>query len=468
VFDVSSEEIRDGNLPRALVVLATPLAAQGLVRVAEGVVDLFWLGRLSGTAVSGVGLANAFYAILVGLVLFGPPIGTQILVSQRVGDEDTAGAQRTAFNGLVAALGVGVVGGLLAFLFIDPVIGFLAEFQTTAGGLNAETAAIQYLEILFPVIAVVVLSDTLEFVFLAHGDSKTTLLMNIVPVTVNLTLDPLLIFGVGPVPALGVQGAALASVGGWVAGLLFGLAMVATARGDGLFSRREAVVDVTTLRAIADTGVPVAAQQTARQVARFVMVVIVFIAGGGAGVAAYYLGSRVAGISFVPAGGLKDALQSVVGQNIGAGNADRADRATRIGFVIAVGVLTVAGAAQLLVPGAIVDLLGPTFDAETRRLSARYLRLLAYSYPAIGAAYMIEGGFNGLGRTRVGFVSTVFQFYLARLPIAIGGVYLLGMDATAVFWAVTLSNVAAAGWLGAYYLYSVSDGAFDRAVAATE
>ncbi|MFC7176471.1 MATE family efflux transporter [Halosegnis marinus] len=289
---------------------------------------------------------------------------------------------------------------MLAFLFIDPVVGFLAGLESGGGGVNVEESATTYLRVIFLGLSLAVVSDVLEMVYIGHGDSKTSLYMNVVPVLVNVTLDPLLIFGYGPFPRLEVQGAALATVTSWGAGLLFGLVVLRTSRGTGLFSRAQARLDRATMRDLLDTGAPIAGQNLARQVARFAMVVVAFLAGGGAGVAAYYLGARVAGVSFVPAGGLKNALQSVVGQNIGAERADRADRATRVAFAIAVGLLTVVGVVQLLVPGAVVDLLAPTLDGTARGFAVDYLTILAYGYPAIGAAYMLEGGSTAPGARR--------------------------------------------------------------------
>lgn len=460
MLDVSRDEITEGNLPRALVFLAMPLVAQSFVRVGEAVIDLFWLGRLSGEAVAGVGLAESFYILALSVILFAPMVGTQILVSQRVGADDYDGAQRTAFNGIALGGALGVVGGVAAFLLIDPVVGFLTGLETTGSSAGVERVATQFLQVIFLGVGLAVVSDVLEMVYIAHGDSKTSLYMNVLPVLVNVTLDPLLIFGVGPFPRLEIYGAALATVVSWGVGLAFGVAMLRTSRGDGLFSRAQATVDSGVVRELLDLGLPVAGQHFARQAARFTMVVVAFIAGGGAGVAAYYVGARIAGVSFVPAGGLKQALQSVVGQNTGAEHPDRADRATRVAFLLAVGFLVVVGALQWLFPGAIVDVIAPTLSGDARAFAVQYLVILAYGYPAIGAAYMFEGGFNGVGRTKVPFVSTVIQFYAVRLPIGIAGAFFLGFGVQAVFWAVTISNVVIAVGLGAYYQYSVMNSLF--------
>lgn len=467
MLEVSSEEITEGNLSRAMLLLATPLVAQGFVRVGEAVVDLFWLGRLSGDAVAGVGLAMPVYTLVIALVFFAPMVGTQVIVSQRVGAEDETRARRAAFNGIAVAGGLALVGGGLGYVAAGPAIEWLASMDPSAdGGVAIQDTAITYLRVLLMGLSLAAVSDVLENVYISHGDSKTSLYMNVIPVVVNVTLDPFLIFGVGPFPQLGVQGAALATVASWTAGLAFGVGLLALGRREGLFSWATATLHVGDVTELLDVGLPTAGQHLARQSARFAVIVVVFMAGGGAGVAAYYVGARVAAVAFVPAGGFKQAVQSVVAQNLGAKKAMRADRATWLATGMAVVVLTFVGVIQWLVPGSIVTLLAPELDAEVAALTVDYLTILAYGYPAIGAAYLLEAGFNGARRTRVSFVATLLQFYAVRLPVAVGGALLFGFGVRAVFWAVTISNVAMACGLAAYYRYSVSDGMLDRAVTA--
>jgi putative MATE family efflux protein len=467
MLDVSSEEITEGNLTRSMLLLAAPLVAQGFVRVIEQVVDLFWLGRLSGDAVAGVGLAMPVYALVVALVLFVPTVGTQVVVSQRVGNESGDAARRAAFNGVLLAGGIALVSGAVGYVVAEPAIAFLASNDPSVQtGIELQDTATAYLRILLLGLSLAAVSDVIENVYIANGDSKTSLYMNLLTVLVIVVLDPLLIFGVGPFPRLEVQGAAIATVVGWAAGLALGAGLVLARRRPGLFSRATARVDVGDAREILDVGGPTGGQQFVRQAARFAMVVVVFLAGGGAGVAAYYVGARAATVAFVPAINFQQAVQSVVGQNLGADKPARADRATWTATGIAVAVLTVLGGVQLLVPGAIVDVLAPELEGVAAAFTVDYLTILAYGYPAIGAAYLLEAGFNGARRTRVSFVATLLQFYAVRLPIAGAGALYLGYGVHAVFWAVTISNVVIAVGLAAYYRYSVSGGMLDRAVDA--
>ena len=474
MFRVDSEDITEGPLPRALVVLALPLLVQNFVQVANQVVDLFFLGRLSEAAVAGVSLAFPAVVLLFALTVYTPFVGTQVLVSQRVGAGDEAGTVSALGAGLLVAGGGGVLLGAVAFLAAPALADLLVALQP-AGERTAAVRgfAVDYLRVIAAGLVAVTLADTVEAAFIGWGDSRAALYINLATVGVNVVLDPLLIFGMGPFPRLEVLGAGIALVAGAFAGLLTGVALASAGRVEGYrlgaAVRSALAFEADEFRDLLNVGTPTAVQQAARQLVNVLMVVVVFAAGGAAGLAAYFVGARVAGVSFVPATGLQQAAQSIVGQNLGAGATERARRVTWLGAAVAVGGLAVVGTLQWLFPAEIVGLLVPELDGRAFEFSVTYLRILAYGYPAIGAAYLLEGGFNGARRTRTSLAATLVQFWVVRLPVAGAGAFLLGAGVEAVFWAVTVSNVLVAVGLGIYYRHAVAGGMLERAAGeATE
>lgn len=462
MLSVSSEEITEGNLLRSLVVLSLPLVAQNFVLIAQQVIDIVFLGRFSADAVAAVGLATPVVGLLY-VVTYAPYVGTQVAVSRRIGADDETGARRGLFNGLLLTAVACVVGGSVFFVAVRPLLEVMTAVRPTARGEFVDLGA-QYVSMLALGLPAIGLANTVEDGgFVAWGDSPAALFMNLVALVGNVVLDAILIFGLGPAPRLGVRGAALATVLGSLAGLLFGLALIVRGRNGGMLSRAASSIEAADVREIVDLGWPISAQNGVRQLIRLPVFLLVFVAGGGAALAAYIVGARVATIAFVPPQGLQQAAQSVIGQNLGAGNQHRAVRTTYLAVGVAASVLTVVGAAQLLVPEALATAFAPTLSPEGFAFAVEYLAILAYGYPALGAIYTFEAGFNAAGRSRVSFVSTLLQYGGVRLPIAAVGVLSLSVGVTAVFWAVTVSNVAAALWLGGYYRYAVDDGMMARA-----
>ncbi|MFB6111293.1 MAG: MATE family efflux transporter [Halobacteriaceae archaeon] len=454
MLDVSSEDITEGPLLQTLVALAAPLLVQNLVQVAQQVVDLFWVGRLGESQVAGVGFTFPVVG-LITIALVGVFVGTQVVVSQRVGGDDEAGARRAAVQGVL----LGVVSGLLLAGLVAWLAGPLVR-TLTLGQLSAEVAgyAASYLAIWGFALVPAGVSDALEAGFVGWGDSRASLYINVTAVLGNIVLDPILIFGLWGAPALGVQGAALATVLGYVGGALLAVGLAAVGSRSFTLTRAAVQFDAQDAREVIDIGMPSAGEHAASQSVRVIIIALVAIVGAGPALAAYAIGARVASVAFIPATGLQQAAQSVVGQNLGAGNTARADRTTWYGAALAGGVLAAVGLLQWVVPGPLARLFVPEIGAAALELAKTYLQILAIGYPAIGATYLLLAGFNGAGETRTSFLIRTLQYWAVRLPIAaVGGVW-LGLGVVAIFWAVTLSNVLAAVGAGAYYWYRTEDG----------
>jgi putative MATE family efflux protein len=472
MLDVSSEEITEGNLVRAMLVLAAPLLVQNFVRVFQQIADLFWIGRYTSDAVAGVALAIPLTSLLMMAATVPAYVGTQVLVSQRVGG-GTGDPERALATGLGVSALLGVVLGAAGYLAAGPLVDLVTAVRPTAETAGAVTAAaVGYLQVTALGLILISLVDTVEAAFIGWGDSRASLYLNVVAVAVNVVLDPFFIFGIGGLPEMGAAGAALATVIG--VGVALGLAalLVARDRVEGMFDRAAFHRDVAEYSELLDVGLPSAAQQATRQVIRIAVYVVVFAAGGAAGLAAFLVGARVASVAYIPALGLQQSAQSVVGQNLGAARPDRAGRAVYAGAAIAAVGIGLFGVVQWLIPDAITAVLAPELGPAAVELSIDYLRILAYGYPALGAVYLFEGGFNGARRTRTSFVASVFRYGVVRLPLAVLGGVVLAASVHAVFWAVTVSNVLAAVALGLYYRYSVAGGmlvrASERARAAPE
>ncbi|EMA65648.1 MATE family efflux transporter [Halorubrum kocurii] len=471
MFDVDREAITDGPVGRVLLLLAAPLVAQNLVYVANALVDTFWLGRVSEDAVAAVGLSLPVQSLL-GAVVVVAAVGTQILVAQRAGGEDDAGARRVAVNGALVALGGTAAVAIPVVLYADELVGALGADPALAG----TTAT--YLAIIVAVLPLGAVGDTVENCFTAYGDTRAVLHVSVGSVLVNLVAAPVLIFGVGPVPALGVAGAALGTVLAGVAGLIHVLAYAAGVGRDTFRLTRDALaVDPGTVREVVAVGLPLGGQRGVSELVRVLVVGLVAIAGGAAGVAAYTVGARVSTLAIVPALGMQQAAQSMIGQNLGADAPRRARRTTVVGTGLVVVGFLALGAVQLLFAGAITDLLAPDLTAAGRSLSVLYLRILAVTYWALGGTYTLLAGFNGASRTRTSFVADLVKYWAVRFPIAVAAVPAtatfgafgvavapgLGWGVEAVFWAVAVSNVVGFLGLGAYFAYTTRQGMFANA-----
>jgi putative MATE family efflux protein len=301
--------------------------------------------------------------------------------------------------------------------------------------------------------------------------------LNFTAIGFNLVLDPLLIFGYFGFPELGVAGAAYATVIGYTVAMGGAFYFLLGSRASLSLGLADVGLDLDEFREMIDIGAPIGGQRLAAQSVRLFVVAIVAVVGGAPGLAAYTVGARIATIAFVPAQGLQQAAQSVIGQNLGADRPDRAARATWVGVAIAVAALSVVGVIQYFVPELLASVFVPDISERGLELSVRYLEVLAYGYWAIGATYLLLAGLNGARRTKTSFFVDLGKYWGVRFPIAVAalpagyavsvlGVSVapgLGFGMEAIFWAVTGSNILAAVAVGAYFRYATNTGMLERA-----
>ena len=463
-------DVVERSIPRVLVVLAAPLVLQNIIHVANIIVDTFWLGRLGENEVAAVGLNFPVLSVVAaGITLVA--IGTQLTLAERVGAGKHVSARRLAVTGILTAAFIGIVISTAVFFGADWMMFTLAG-DPVLGGLAA-----LYLSTIILFYPIAFVSDTIENAFIGWGDTRAALHINLVIVGTNIVLDPFLIFGIGPFPTMGVQGAAIASGIGFSLGLVLALSYALGLRSSFRITRTSFAYSTDLAREILSIGWPLSGQRVVGEVVRVAILGFVAMAGGAAGVAAYTVGERVATLVIVPALGLQQAAQTMVSQNIGADRPRRARRVTTVGIALATGVLLAFGIIQWVFAGLIVDILVPDLSETGRDLSILFLQILALSYWALGATYLILAGFNGIRRTRTSFVIDLLKYWGIRFPIAILAIpttvtfTVLGISISpgidlgveAIFWAVTISNVMAAIGAGAYLLVTTRQGMFQRA-----
>lgn len=463
----NSERITEGSLLKALVSLSFPLFLQNLIQVGQLLIDLFWLGRYSADAVAALGLLYPLMGLLFTFVTAVPFIGTQVLVSQRVGADDDEGANRATASGVTLAVVFGLTAAVVVPLSADSMVTLITAIQPqeTAAATVGQLAA-TYFTIIALGIVVSSTGDVLEASFVARGDSRAALYLSVVTVGANVVFDPLLIFGYGPFPPLGMSGAALATVSGYVAALILALAFNAVGRSGGVVSTDGFRLDFDEYRELVEIGYPKASESLARRSARLFVVSLMFAVGGTVGLGAYIIGSRVSSVASIPAKGFQSATQSIVGQNLGSNQPGRANRTTWLGVGLSMSVLGVFALIQWTVPGMLVNSLAPEAEGELFALAVKFLRITALGYPALGAVYIFQGGFNGARRTKVSFVSSLMQYWLVQVPVALAAKLWLDAGIELIFWGITGSNVIAAVGLGAYYLFLSNRGFHEDAVEA--
>lgn len=462
-FDQSSERITGGPVGRIFLILAGPIFVQNMVHVVQQVIDLYWIGRFSSDGVAAVGLATPILLFLLQSSISATFVGTQVLVSQRIGADDELGAQRSLFNGLVLTLFIGLGIGGLIFFNVDTLLELISSVRP--GQVQGDVLLLtkQYLSIIALGVVFAGLSDVVEAAFLGWGDSRATLYINVATVVVNSILTPIFMFGIGSIPSMGIEGAALGTVSGYVAGLLLGVLFMLWGP-HGLLSWSAWNVDIPLMRELLDIGLPQAVKGSAETTGNFLIVILIFVVAGSAGLVAYTVSSRVGSIAFRTTISFNQAAQTIVGQNIGAGDPSRAIKTVRTGAFTSVCIMAVFASVQYLFPDIITQILSPSLNGRGFELATVALQILAISYPASAILSLVKAGFNGAKRTKTTMVASLVQTWGIHIPLAAGAVLLFSYDIYAVFWTNTIATFVVTVGLGGYFIYQTEHGMYQRAV----
>ncbi|HIQ59927.1 MAG TPA: MATE family efflux transporter [Candidatus Merdivicinus intestinavium] len=423
-------DLLTGSIISPLVRLALPIMGTSLIQMAYNMVDMIWIGRVGAGAVAAVGAAGMFMWLSNGLMVLAR-MGGQVYTAQSLG----AGKLREAGRYAQCSIQLGAVFAVLytiaMVVFCKPLVGF---FNLNSPQVVRDAESYLWL------VSLGTLPSFLNQIFTAlittSGNSRTPFLVMGAGLVINMVLDPVLIFGVGPVPAMGAAGAAIATtLAQVVVTLLFFLYI---RRDDHLFAnvRLFSKPDWSCCRSILRLGAPSAAQSCIFPLIS--MVIARIIAGwGDEAVAVQKVGSQIESISWMMADGFSVAVNSFVAQNFGARNFQRA----RKGYRVSMGVSTVWGlfcSVLLMTAGGLIFRIFIP-DAALLPMGVDYLTILGLSQMFMCWESVTSGAYSGFGHTLTpSLVSIILT--AARIPAAM----LLSatpLELNGIWWSISLSSI---------------------------
>ncbi|AGN00042.1 MATE efflux family protein [Salinarchaeum sp. Harcht-Bsk1] len=409
------ENLTDGGLARPLARLAWPIVVIQLLQVTYNIADTIYLGWYDPTAVAAISLAFPLLFLIIS-VAGGFTTAGSILVAQYTGAEGERSAGRVAGQTLAFVGSLSVLLAILGFLVVDPALAFLPTEAETGQEVVPQMAA--YLKVLFLGLPAIFGFFVFSALMRGYGDTRTPMRIMAGSVALNVVADPILIFGLGPAPELGIVGAAIASMGARGLATLAGLhVLFRTNRGPSV-STADLPFNVEIIRQILSIGVPSALEQSMAAVAMVTLTAMVAQFGPPVA-AAYGVGNRLVSLVFLPAMGVGRATNTMVGQNLGADKADRAERAVWLGVAVSGGVMAVVALVAYAVPEPIVAAVigaDTEYTAESIALGTDYLRIRSIEFVFIGIMQVVLGGFRGAGNTRTALAISMVTLWVARVP----------------------------------------------------
>jgi len=430
-----------GGIADGLLRLSWPMFVSALLQHCQSLIDLFWVGRLGSAAVAAVAIAGTVLMLLFPLVM-GVSVGTVAMVSRAVGAGDLKAAGAAAWQSLLLAACCGLATGLAGAATAAGVCRLLGADATVA------PLATGYLQVTFAGSFTVFLLFIASSALQGAGDTVTPMKAMVLATVLNFVLDPILIFGLGGIPRLGVAGAALATVLAQAIAAADLLTPLFRGRMTGFHLDAEArrLQPLLAWRLLW-IGLPSSGQMLLRSLMSLVLMRIVAGAGTAA-VAAYGIGMRYHMIVLAPAFILGNAAATMVGQNLGAGDPGRARRAawTATGLDLAL----MAAAAVLFAVAArpLIALFDPS--PEVVGIGTAYLRTVSPFYLFTALAIVLGRALMGAGDTVGPMVCTLIGLWGVQVPLAVWLSRILTPSTQGVWWAiavaVTIHGLLVAAW----------------------
>ncbi|MEF8861540.1 MAG: MATE family efflux transporter [Haloarculaceae archaeon] len=447
-----TSSITQGSLARPLFALAWPIVVTQLLQVAYNLADTLWLGRYSAAAVGALSLAFPIIFLLLS-VGGGFTVAGSTLVAQYTGAGGERSAGKAAGQTLSFVTVLAVVLGALGFIVTGPLLSLLPADPDTAR--EVVPLAADYMRVFFLGTPFLFGFFVFSALMRGYGNTRTPMRVMAVSVALNVLLDPVLIFGLPAlgIPRLGVEGAALATLiaraVAAVIGLyvLFGLGIGPQVRPSHLRP------DVPTIRKIVDIGAPSALEQSTSALAMLTLTAMV-VTFPPPVVAAFGLGNRLISLVFLPAMGLGRATNTMVGQNLGAGNDDRAQRAVHLAAGVGAGVMLLVAVVAVTFAEPVVSVFittGTEAAAETIRHGIDYLRIRSVEFAFIGVLQVVLGAYRGAGNTRTALGFSLLALWIGRVATVYVLTFVLGWGVFGLWVGMATGNVVGALAAGAWF-----------------
>ncbi len=425
------QEFTTGSIRKAIFMLSVPMVLEMMMESIFFLVDAYFVSSLGANAIATVGLTESVLT-LVYAVAIGLSMGVTAIVARRVGEKDIRGASQVAVQSIFLGIIVAAIISLIGVLFPKEILGLMgAEQDLIADGYR-------YTQVLLGGNVTIMLLFLINAVFRGAGDASVAMRVLIFSNLLNIILDPMFIFGFGPIPAFGVQGAAIATTIGRGSAVVFQLLILFY----GWSKIKVALKDIVFRAAIMLNLIKVSLGGIGQFIigtSSWVFLMRIMAEFGSEVLAGYTIAIRVLMFTLMPSWGMSNAAATLVGQNLGAQKPDRAEQSVwktgkyNAWFMVAVSIFYLVFAEMII----------KIFSNESLVIEygALSLRVIAAGYVFYAYGMVIIQSFNGAGDTLTPTIINFFCFWVFQLPFAYFGALVLDWGAMGVFLAITFAEI---------------------------
>ncbi|EDP70517.1 hypothetical protein FBALC1_07158 [Flavobacteriales bacterium ALC-1] len=425
------QDFTSGSIRRAVFMLSIPMILEMLMESVFAIVDIFYVSQVSVNAVATIGLTESVIT-LVYAVAIGLSMAATAIVARRIGEKDREGASQAAVQVIFLGVLVSVIISVIGILYPKEILGLMGgEADLIAEGYG-------YTQVLLGGNVTIMLLFLINAIFRGAGDASIAMWALVLSNGLNIILDPMFIFGFGPIPAYGVEGAAIATTIGRGTAVVFQLMVLFYGWSKIKIAFKDLVLRVAVMVNLIKVSLG-GIGQFLIGTSSWVFLMRIMSEFGSEVLAGYTIAIRVIMFTMMPAWGMSNAAATLVGQNLGANKADRAEQSvwkTGKFSAIFMGIVSIF---YLIFAPEIVSWFTP--ELEVIKNGALCLRIIAAGYIFYGYGMVIINSFNGAGDTKTPTWINFICFWLFQLPFAYLMALTYNFGPIGVFMAITLAEV---------------------------
>jgi putative MATE family efflux protein len=404
----NEEDFTSGPVRRALALLAIPMMLEMAMESIFAVVDIAFVSRLGTDAVAAVGITEALVTVLYAIAI-GLGMGLTAMVARRIGEKDRDAAALVTGQSIWIGAALSIVIGIAGVIYAEDLL------QLMGASSNVVEQGRGFTAVLLGGSASIIYLFLLNAAFRGAGDATVALRSLWLANGLNIILDPCLIFGLGPFPEMGVTGAAVATTIGRGVGVIYQLWYMLGIRGRIQLRARHLVLVPELAARLLRLSIGGIGQFLIATASWIVVMRIVALYGSSA-IAAYTIALRMMEFTFLPAWGLGNAAATLVGQNLGAGQPQRAERSAWTAARYNAAFMAIAGLFTLLFAATITALF--TKDPDVLYWGTRCLQILGVGFPMYAVGMVMIQSLNGAGDTVTPAILNLICFWLVQIPLA--------------------------------------------------
>jgi len=430
-----ADVLTEGSIYRNIWTLSWPIIIASILQTGFSLVDMLWVGRLGSSAIAVVTLSGTIMFLVITLSA-SVGTGTTAMVARFVGVRNNKDLQIVIKQSILLAIIISSCVGIIGITFAKNLLILLgAEAEIVLLG-------IPYMQIMFAGAPFQFLGFVINSALRGAGDTKTPMKIMMTATMVNIILDPLLIFGIGFFPKLGLSGAAIATTFARIVAFLLGVHVLLKGHSVIHLSLKKGFnLNFSFMKRILNIGIPSAIGLISRNLSGLAIMRIVALYGTAA-IASYGIATRVGSIAFMPSHAFGLAAATLVGQNLGAKKVERSEKSAIISALFAMIIMGFSGTIFFAFPSPIISIFNA--NPEIIKFGVSYLRIVAFAQVFIGLSMSLGGAFRGAGDTKSLMFVTIISLWMIQIPLALFLSVYLKWGATGIWWGITISAICEA------------------------